>query len=133
MAVGQPLETFPIHLGLDASAHPQPEFTGAMEWYMDYSARHLDDGSEGRLVTMSHFSASWTSWEMHPAGAEVVLCLAGEMTIIQERPDGTTQRTRLVVGDYAINAAGVWHTADVADQATAVFITCGMGTEHRPR
>jgi hypothetical protein len=36
-------------------------------------------------------------------------------------------------GQYAINEAGVWHTADVERRATAVFITAGRGTEHRPR
>ena len=36
-------------------------------------------------------------------------------------------------GEYAINGPGVWHTADVDDEATALFITTGWGTEHRPR
>ena len=39
----------------------------------------------------------------------------------------------LRAGEYAINPRGVWHTADVAGHATAVFITAGQGTEHRPR
>lgn len=133
MADTHSLEKLPIHLGLGAAAIPQPEFTGAMEWYMDYSSRTAGDGAEGRLVGMHRFTESWTSWEMHPAGDEVVLCVSGEMTIIQEFADGSTAQIRLGAGDYAINAPGVWHTADVANQATAVFITAGMGTEHRPR
>ncbi|MEO7248076.1 MAG: cupin [Novosphingobium sp.] len=133
MAEAPSLERFPIHLGLWATAVSQPEFTGAMAWYMDYSARHASDGAEGRLVGMHRFSESWTSWEMHPVGDEVVLCVSGEMTIIQELADGRIVRTRLGAGDYTINAPGMWHTADVAQEATAVFITAGMGTEHRPR
>jgi quercetin dioxygenase-like cupin family protein len=39
----------------------------------------------------------------------------------------------LRAGDYAINPPGVWHTADVAGETTALFITAGMGTENRPR
>jgi len=39
----------------------------------------------------------------------------------------------LNAGQYAINAPGVWHTADVSGKATALFITAGMGTQHRPR
>jgi hypothetical protein len=39
----------------------------------------------------------------------------------------------LRAGEYAINPRGVWHTAGVASHATALFITAGMGTEHRPR
>jgi quercetin dioxygenase-like cupin family protein len=125
------LDKHPIHLGLGATALTEPEFTG-MSWYADYGARHADDGREGRLVSMHTFDAPWTSWEMHPVGAEVVLCTAGQLTLIQEL-DGEHVRTVLRPGEYAINAAGVWHTADTDAPATAVFITAGAGTEHRER
>ncbi len=62
------LERRPVHLGLGASAHVEPEFGGAMDWYEAYSARHASDGAEGRLVTVHRFAESWTSWEMHPNG-----------------------------------------------------------------
>lgn len=127
------LEINPIHLGLGATADVQPEMAGGMEWYADYGARHGDDGAEGRLVSMYTFTESWDAWEMHPNGAEVVLCTAGEITLIQEMTDGILQSTPLSAGEYAINAPGVWHTADVDGSATAVFITAGEGTEHRPR
>ena len=127
----QPLERFPLHLGLGSRAVPQPEFTG-MEWYAAYTERHAADGSEGWLVSLFSFSESWTSWERHPAGDEAVICTAGEITLIQEWPGGI-QKVALRVGEYAINPRGVWHTADVADHATALFITAGRGTEHRPR
>jgi quercetin dioxygenase-like cupin family protein len=125
------LERFPLHLGLGARAVAQPEFTG-MEWYTAYVDRHAADGSEGRLVSLYSFSENWTSWERHPAGDEAVICTAGEIILIQELPDGP-QKVTLRAGDYAINPRGVWHTADVAEQATALFITAGVGTEHRPR
>src|ERR1043165_572982 len=125
------LERFPIHLGLGARAVPQPEFTG-VDWYADYVERNAADGSEARVVQLFSFSESWTMWERHPAGDEAVICTAGAMTLIQELPDGP-QRVTLRAGEYAINPRGVWHTADVAGHATAVFITAGRGTEHRPR
>jgi quercetin dioxygenase-like cupin family protein len=125
------LQRFPIHLGLGAHAVSQPEFTG-MEWYAAYAQRNAADGAEGRLVSLNSFSESWTSWERHPMGDEAVICTAGEITLIQELPDGP-ERTTLRAGDYAINPRGVWHTADVSGHATALFITAGMGTEHRPR
>ena len=103
-----------------------------MEWFAAYAERHAADGSEGRLVSMYSFSESWTSWERHPAGDEAVICIAGEITLIQELPDGT-QKVPLRAGEYAINPRGVWHTADVTRHATALFITAGVGTEHRPR
>ena len=126
------LEERPIHLGLGATAVPQPPFTG-MEWYAAYGERHGDDGAEGRLVSLYRFTESWDSWEMHPAGDEVVLCLEGAMTLHQEHADGSTATLRIAAGEYAINPAGTWHTADVEGKAAALFITAGMGTEHRPR
>ena len=73
---------------------------------------------------------------MHPHGEELVLCVQGMLTLIQEI-DGRLEKNRLRVGEAIINPAGVWHTADVeddeGDEVIAVFITAGMGTEHRPR
>lgn len=130
---GTSLEQHPLHLGLGARAIAQPEFTGAMDWYMDYSERSAADGAEGRLVTVHTFTQDWASWEMHPAGDEVVLCLSGEMTLHQELPDGRIDQMTIGAGEYAINPPGVWHTADIAGAATALFITAGAGTQHRLR
>ena len=123
----------PLHLGLGSKVTVQPEFTGGMDWYDDYVARHASDGAEGRLVTMYSFKESWDMWEMHPAGDEVVLCTAGSITLHQEWPGGRTATLTLGPGEYLINEPGVWHTADVTGEATALFITAGLGTEHRAR
>lgn len=120
-----------VHLGLGATSEPQPAFSG-MEWYADYGQRVSGDGAEGRLVALHKFTESWTSWEMHPVGSEMVVCTSGSMTLIQEI-DGGEERTTLSAGEYAINPPGVWHTADVDGEAEALFITAGMGTEHRER
>ncbi len=132
MAEARSLFTYPLHLGLGAKALPQPAFTG-MDWYEAYGGRTAGDGAEGRLVSLHTFSESWDSWEMHPAGDEVVVCTAGSIVLHQEFPDGRTDSVTLGPGDYAINPPGVWHTADVDDAATALFITAGDGTQHRPR
>lgn len=123
----------PVHLGLGATAEVEPEMTGDLSWYAGYGERHGNDGVEGRLVSMYTFTESWDVWEMHPKGAEMVLCTSGVMTLVQEMEDGSHQKTELSVGEYAVNAPGVWHTADVDGEATAVFITAGEGTEHRER
>jgi len=125
------LARYPIHLGRGATAVQQPEFTG-MEWYGGYVERNASDGTEGRLVVMHSFDEPWASWEVHPNGHEVVICTAGEITLIQEI-DGKHERTTLRPGEYAINPPGVWHTADVNGTATCVFITAGVGTQGRPR
>lgn len=127
------LSEFPIHLGLGARADVEPAFTASMDWYEAYVARHAQDGAEGRLVSLSSFSEPWSAWERHPHGAEVVLCLSGSLQLHQEADDGTLTTITLAAGEYAINPAGVWHTADVSAPATALFITCGLGTEHRER
>ena len=121
-----------IHLGLGATAVPQPVFTDG-RWYEAYGQRHRDDGAEGRLVSMFTFTESWDSWEMHPLGEEVVLCILGTITLLQEFADGAKSTVTIGPGEYAINSPGCWHTADITGKATAVFITAGSGTEGRQR
>jgi len=133
MTDAKDLSTFPLHLGLGATAEAQPAFTGELSWYEEYGKRHETDGAEGRLVALHSFGEPWGMWEMHPQGAEVVLCTEGEITLIQEAADGSQTRVTLAAGQYAINDPGVWHTADVDGEATALFITAGIGTQHRPR
>ncbi len=130
---GVTLAKHPVHLGLSATAEIEPLFTGALDWYEACGARHASDGAEGRLVALHTFSRSWDMWEMHPHGAELVLCTDGVLTLHQERPDRVVGAVTLTAGQYAINPPGVWHTADVEITATALFITAGLGTQHRPR
>jgi len=132
MTGGKSLYDFPIHLGRGARAVAEPQFTG-VEWYEGYEQRHADDLDEGRLVSLFRFEESWTSWEMHPAGDEVVCCLQGRMTLHQELADGSTASHNLGPGEYAINPPGAWHTADADGPVVALFITAGKDTTHRPR
>jgi hypothetical protein len=127
------LSTYPVHLGRGGKAVTEPAFTGDMAWYMNYGQRHAADGADARLFSQFTFTESWPTWEMHPNGDEVVLCTAGVMVLHQEHPDGTRSQVTLEPGQYAINAPGVWHTADIPESATGVFITAGMGTQVRPR
>jgi hypothetical protein len=55
------------------------------------------------------------------------------ITLIQELADVRTTGTPLSAGDYAINPRGVWHPAALASEATALFITTGMGSQSRRR
>ena len=130
---GTDLSTYPIHLGLNAKASVEPAFSGDPKWFEAYGERHAGDGAEGRLVSQFTFTEPWSTWEMHPNGYEIVLCIAGTMVLHQEHPDGTRSQVTLEPGQYAINAPGVWHTADISGSATGVFITAGLGTQIRPR
>ena len=127
------LTLHPVHLGHGATAEIEPRFTGEMSWYADYTKRHAADGAEGRLVSMHSFTGPWDTWEMHPHGSELVLCTAGSMTLHQEKADGSRSTITLRPGQYVVNEPGTWHTADVESAATALFITAGLGTQHRPR
>ena len=129
---GKSLYDYPIHLGQGARAVSEPKFSG-LEWYQAYDERHADDLEEGRLVSLFRFEESWTSWEMHPQGEEVVCVVQGHMTLHQELPDRAKQSWELGPGDYAINPRGIWHTADAEEPVVALFITPGKGTTHRPR
>jgi hypothetical protein len=55
------------------------------------------------------------------------------MTLHQEKADGTRTAVELTAGQYAINEPGTWHTADIESETAALFITAGVGTQHRPR
>jgi hypothetical protein len=130
---GTDLSLYPVHLGLGATACPEPEFTGDLQWYMDYSDRHAADGSEGRLVSIHSFHEPWSTWEQHPKGSEIVVCVSGSLVLHQEQADGRITTMVLNPGQYAINPPGIWHTADVSGATTALFITAGEGTQVRSR
>ncbi len=125
-----------VHLGLGATTIPLPRHTGDVSWYAEYGQQHAADGAEGRLVSMHTFSEPWDTWEMHPNGSELVLCVAGSVALTQEAPDGTTSTVTISAGQAVVNDPGVWHTADLVDgepDPTVVFITAGVGTEMRAR
>jgi mannose-6-phosphate isomerase-like protein (cupin superfamily) len=103
-----------------------------MAWYDRYVERNAADGVEGRLVSLYTFDTPWEMWEMHPNGEELVVCTAGRITLHQE-VDGETRTVTLEAGDAVVNPPGAWHTADVDGSATALFVTPGLGTTHRPR
>jgi quercetin dioxygenase-like cupin family protein len=111
---------------------PQAPFTGDASWYQSYEERNAGDGVDGRLVTMHSFAEPWDSWEVHPFGEELVVCTEGSITLFQEI-HGEIRSVTVGAGDAVINPRGVWHTADVAGSATALFITAGTGTQNRPR
>ena len=126
------ITTNPVHLGLGARAFSLPTFDGSPQWYERYGTSVADDGAEGRLVTVHAFDQPWDVWEVHPNGEELVVCLSGAVTLHQERESGVETVT-LGPNEAVVNPAGVWHTADVESNAVCLFITAGMGTDHRAR
>lgn len=83
------------------------------------------------LVSCFTFEQDWDSWEMHPAGDELVILMSGLVTFVIES-DGTTRETCLSTpGDYVVVPQGHWHTARLSKSSTVLFITPGEGTQHR--
>lgn len=121
----------PIHLDKAAAAIVESQISG-VAWYDAYEKRRKKDGKAGRLISMYTFDEPWGSWEMHPHGDEIVLCVDGQIEVIQELKTKQV-KTILKAGEYLVNKPGVWHTANVKESATAIFITAGRGTKHRPR
>ncbi|HAM01175.1 MAG TPA: cupin domain-containing protein [Acidimicrobiaceae bacterium] len=121
-----------VHLGLQSTAVPLPDFRWAPDYLAQYADEHSVDGEEGRLVMIGASDSTWTSWERHPAGEEVVVHLSGRATLIRE-VDGQEVRVEMRAGQATINPRGAWHTVDVHEPGQALFITPGLGTEHRPR
>jgi quercetin dioxygenase-like cupin family protein len=126
------LTTTPVHLGLGSRARPIDGFAWDPEVLQAYGAAVEDDGAEGRMVMVFDDDASWTTWERHPAGDELVVCLAGRITVIREL-EGRPDPIELEPGQAMVNPAGVWHTADLDGPVRILTITPGVGTEHRPR
>ena len=126
------LSTTHVHLGLGARAIPIHGFRWTPDFLANYTADHASDGDEGRLVMIGTGDSSWTTWERHPAGEELVVVLDGHMTLIQELEDGE-RRVELHAGEAIINPRNVWHTSDLDEPCRTLFVTPGRGTEHRPR
>lgn len=126
------LTATPIHLGLGSTARPVEGFAWDPAVLEAYGEAAADDGPDGRMVMVFAAEGSWSSWERHPHGSEVVICLSGRMTVIREI-DGRVDPVELGPNEAMVNPPGVWHTADVHEPGRFMTITPGLGTEHRPR
>ncbi len=86
---------------------------------------------EGRLVVASDISADMAHWEMHPAGEELLICLAGRFEVLLEDADGQSA-ARLDAGQALVVPRGAWHRLRVHEPGRMIFVTWGEGTRHRP-
>lgn len=122
------LERDAIHLAARGVA-PIPDFNNE---YDRYIAAHCTADDPGRLVGISESKEDWPSWEIHPAGEEVVIVLNGKAEFLQDF-DGTIKRIIVGPNEAIINPPNVPHTANVIEPFTAVYITPCPETRHVPR
>jgi uncharacterized cupin superfamily protein len=83
------------------------------------------------LVGTYLYDASWSNWEMHPDGDEVVT-RHGHIDLIVE-VDGHPTTWSAPAGTTVVIPAGAWHTADVHAPARAMHVTFGANTQGRAR
>jgi len=91
------------------------------------------DHFKGRMLVASFsFEADWPSWEIHPAGDEIVCLMSGEATMVLDR-GGVEETVRLrEPGSFVIVPKGTWHTARTTVPTTMLFVTPGEGTRNKP-
>lgn len=121
-----PAETY-LHLAADLTTREIPV---TPTFWQEIDKR--TDLHPGRMLMRFTFSGDWSTWEMHPAGDEIVIATEGEMTMLLDEPTGV-RRVQLPAGQAVVVPRGVWHTADVAGHCAALFLTPGEGTQNRAR
>lgn len=100
-------------------------------FYVDLAAK-FGDFKGKRLISHYTFNKDWDSWEMHPAGEEVVCLLSGRVDFVLEQDGGEKTLALSSSGAYLLVPRGIWHTAKVHEPSSVLFITPGAGTQHRP-
>ena len=109
----------------DHSAVPMP-VTPAI--YEELDRRF--DGFKGRmLVSCYRFDSDWETWEMHPAGDEIVCLLSGRAAFEFEGRGIVAELTE--PGAFVIVPRGTWHTAHTSVPTSMLFITPGEATQHK--
>ena len=96
------------------------------------SSGAMPELDQGRLMSAFSFSEPWATWERHPEGDELVMLLAGAVTVVLEVQGEEKSVALTDPGAYVLVPRGVWHTARTSVPTTLLFLTPGAGTEHRP-
>jgi quercetin dioxygenase-like cupin family protein len=88
--------------------------------------------SDGRVLSVFHYTGTWTWWERHPDGDELAYLLEGAVEVLLD--DGVGRdRLQLLPGESAIVPSGSWHSVSMTEPATILFVTpTPARTQHRP-
>ena len=87
--------------------------------------------SRGYLMMVSTMDETWSTWERHPAGEEIVYLLSGSVDFVLDLPSGE-ETIELRGRSCCIVPRNTWHRAIVHDPGDMLFVTPGEGTSHRP-
>jgi mannose-6-phosphate isomerase-like protein (cupin superfamily) len=75
--------------------------------------------------------ADWPTWEMHPAGDEVVVLMSGAAEMVLDRGGGHETVSLTQPGSFVIVPKGTWHTARISTPTSMLFVTPGEGTQNK--
>lgn len=95
--------------------------------------REFDNFTGRRLVAIHSFDADWPTWEIHPAGDEIVCLLSGEARLVLDHGDRHEEIALDEPLAFVIVPRGTWHTAKTKSGCTMLFVTPGEGTENSER
>ncbi|MDY6828200.1 MAG: cupin domain-containing protein [Pseudomonadota bacterium] len=88
-------------------------------------------GFDGHLLVSAHsFDEDWDTWEVHPAGDELVVLIRGWAQLVLQGPNGETTQGLARPGDFCLVPKGAWHTARVNQPTQLLFITPGANTSN---
>lgn len=99
------------------------------DYHSEATTRVANGG--GWLVTKFHMSNDSPTWEMHPAGDELLYLLSGALEVILEDRDGE-RVVELRAGAACLVPRGVWHRPMVRTLGDLLAITYGKRTQNRP-
>jgi oxalate decarboxylase/phosphoglucose isomerase-like protein (cupin superfamily) len=129
-------DLFGSHLHLDARGDAllikdSGEFWGAL---MSADLRRPEiarvANEPGYLVAAFHMHEDTAHWERHPAGDEVICVMSGRVDFVLDEPQG--ERVIALQGRQScVVPKGVWHRIVVREPSDVLFITFGLGTEHK--
>ena len=86
------------------------------------------DFSGRTLISAFSFDEDWPTWEVHPAGDEIVYLLSGAVNMVLALPEGDRSIKLDEPGHFVIVPRNTWHTARINVPTSMLFITPGEGT-----
>ncbi len=120
-----------IHHIAQTRAILKPDMQIALKSVSENFYQELDafDGFKNHvLISQFAFDAAWPTWELHPAGDELVFLLAGDTDLVLATDAGEEVVRIATPGDYAVIPKATWHTARPHAPTTMLFFTPGQGT-----
>jgi mannose-6-phosphate isomerase-like protein (cupin superfamily) len=91
--------------------------------------RRFEDFKGRVLVSCFTFDSDWDTWEMHPAGDELVCLLSGRASFEFEGRGIVAELSE--PGTFVIVPKGTWHTAHTNVPTKMLFVTPGEGTKNK--